>query len=147
MPNDLEDFLKRAAALRQRKAAEQKALDAESKRRAEASRARPYSNRRRERRTQLDQTGVDDAWDDHDEPILVAEIVEPGKQNSEFVSVPKATSKRDTSTGMGSRAASDSAARTRTPSADAKALVELLRAPGGIKQAFLMREILNRPKF
>ncbi len=132
MPNDLEEFLRQAAAKRQHKAMEQRA---EAERQTEQqTRSRPpaYSNVRAER--------VVDAvvYDDEDEePVMAIEVLDN-----------KYSSNRSASSSSPS-AATATAHSGQPPSqtSTAKEIREMLRRPNGVRQAFLLREILNRPNF
>jgi len=141
MPNDLEDFLKRAAQLRQQRAAEQRALANEEKERRNRSRRREYTDSRREREVNLEQAHYEDPWDiddQRDDPIMIAEVVDDSSSSK---------------TSTGSREDSwrdepmEKPEQQMPVSSDARQVLELLTRPGGIRQAFLMREILNRRDF
>ncbi|MEM9366538.1 MAG: hypothetical protein AAGD07_11125 [Planctomycetota bacterium] len=123
MSRDLEEFLRRAAELRQQKAAEEQS-------RAQPVRApRPYSDRTRERRQMAEQELAEDV-------VLAAEVVDESDAIvAETVDVSYARQKPDAMV-------SDSPAGS--PAAE---LIEMLKSPGGLQKAFLMREILDRPKF
>lgn len=147
MAGDLEDFLKRAAARRQAKVEQEEAQRNETKR--SSSRSRPeYTDSRRERETRE----VDDV-------PLTAELVEaedPLAQQRRRVAEAKrraAEAKQKSESRSKSKGHSDSAGRKekspqRSPSDPPPAihLLELLRSPDGIRTAFLLREILERPE-
>jgi len=139
MPNDLEDFLKRAAQLRQQKAAEQRAFAAEEKERQNRSRRREYTDSRREREVHLEQANYEDPWDidDHrEDPIMIAEVVDDSSDP------PRPTPPEESWRNQPKK-------QTQSPSAPSNAdqVLELLTRPGGLRQAFLMREVLNRREF
>jgi len=145
MAGDLEDFLRRAAQRRQQKAQQQKQQQAA----AAAARREPpqYSDRRTERVTRPVEL---------DEPVLTAQIVEDGSASQieamrrledakHANKLAKRKAKREQKESMASEAK-----RTNTGSESAgnpaEELVRLLRSPGGIQQAILLREILDRPE-
>ena len=153
MAGDLEEFLKRAAARRQAKTQQQEAAPPPQR---AAQRPTPqrsthvseYSDRRRERL-------VRDPSDS--EPILVAEIVQeapdPLAKRRQAIEEAKKEAARAEAEAAGRLAklqeargvsGKDNVALTFTGDARAD-LVRLLRQPGGIKQAILLREILDRP--
>ncbi len=156
MSGDLEDFLRRAAQRRQAKAAQQPAAP---------QRQRPqYSDRRTERV----------ARDVDAEPILTAEIVEddPNSFSARLRRVEEAkkaaakaqaeaanklaqvragrsrgsassSSQGSGNQGSGNQGSGTAVAMSGDPTQD---LLRLLRQPGGIRQAILLREILDRPE-
>lgn len=145
MADDLEDFLRRAAQRRKAKAAQggqQGNVGRQGNRNVGGppKRTRPeYSNRKTERLVR-----------DNDEEVLSAELVD------EDLTSRAAARKRQEST---RRAAADSkrSVRAQAPRQDAREssatpddateeLLDLLRRPGGIKQAILLKEILERPE-
>jgi len=140
MAGDLEDFLKRAAARRQNKPPQQQPAAGGATRQASQ-----YSDRSRERVVRQ----LDD-----DEPILVAEILdEPdamakrrkailaAKQEAARLQAEAATQLAKLRQDSG-ESSTPGLTFTGEPRAD---LIRLLRQPGGIKQAILLREILDRP--
>jgi hypothetical protein len=145
MAGDLEDFLRRAAQRRQQKAQQQKQQQAA----AAASRREPpqYSDRRSERVTRPVEL---------DEPVLTAEIIEDDAasriaamrrledaEHASKLAAQKAT--RESKRSKASGAKSQNAA-SRIAANPAEELIRLLRQPGGIQQAILLREILDRPE-
>jgi len=130
MNNELEEFLRQSAAIRQRKAIEQRSENERQRELESRSRPRPYTNSRLER--QVDSTFVDD--DDEDETVVGVEIINEG---------PSRDSKRGTT-----REPSVHENHGQTPKANtAEELRTMLSKPNGVRQAFLIREILNRPRF
>ena len=151
MSGDLEDFLRRAAARRQTKSGSQPQRANQPQPRAGAdhqgTRRREYTDRRQER--------VPQAADVADEPIT-AEIVsdeleslseqrrriEAAKERAEKIrqqtseKLPPAArssqSEVPTGTGFTGNAAED--------------LLRMLRHPSGLRQAILLREVLDRPE-
>lgn len=168
MGNELEDFLKRAAQRR----AEHVAVRGEQQERAKkqnqslAPRAPEYTDRNRERAASV----VDD-----DEEVYVAEVVpaelagspafssgtfsefHTGKE-TDSAAVDRAyqptssqvPSNYETRSGWGEPGSRENSQAYKQPQtagekATAGALLNLLKSPMGVKQAFLMREILDRP--
>jgi hypothetical protein len=137
MSGDLEDFLRRAAQRRQAKAAPQP-----------TSRQKPeYSNSRTERRVR----------DREADEVLVAEIVEDDPNSFAArlrrVEAAKLAAAKAEAELAPKRQASGTDKTTTAParavllSGDPrKDLRALLRQPGGIRQAILLREILDRPE-
>jgi len=138
MANDLEEFLKRAAAIRQQKAVEQRAEVAQERERATRSAPQPYTDRNRER--VVEAVEAEPHWVsephglDHlstrEEPILAVEVEERTH------SLPPSRSQ--------AHAAPPQSSSGQSVNAD---LLRLLSNPNGVKQAFLLKEILARPKF
>lgn len=149
MSKDLEDFLRQAAEQRQRKLAERRAT-AEQQEHNTRPRTRPYSNARRERDIDV-ASGYDDDLDDEvlDEQDLemidAAHVIDGDKVNrssmgassnsSAYSAMPEATIV-DPHHG-GTQASKPSSAEL---------LREMLRQPHGLRQAFLVREIIDRPR-
>ncbi|MCM2372064.1 hypothetical protein [Aporhodopirellula aestuarii] len=141
MPNDLEEFLRRAAAIRQQKSLE---IRAEAQRQAEQetrSRPRQYTSALHERRVDAAQFGYDD--EEEDEHVVGIEILEEETLEREL---------SDRSTGLapsehsaGIPHASGGPVKTRPSTASE--IRAMFQRPGGVRQAFLVREILNRPRF
>ena len=140
MSGDLEDFLRRAAQRRQAKAAQQQ--QSEPRRQAPQ-----YSNRRTERMVQVP---------DSDE-VLTAEIVEEdpnsfaarlrrveeAKQAAAKAEA-EAAKKLKRAKGPGrSKSSGAAVALTGNPTQN---LIKMLQHSGGIQQAILLREILDRPE-
>jgi hypothetical protein len=143
MAGDLEDFLRRAAQRRQQKAQQQK------QQQAAPTRGEPpqYSDRRTERITRPVEL---------DEPVLTAEIVEDdlsahiaqlhrAEQASHAAKQAKLKAQRSKlSSGKGK--AESRTAKAGSSGVPARDLIHLLRRPGGVQQAILLREILDRPE-
>ena len=132
MPNDLEEFLRQAAAMRQQKAMEQRA---EAERLAEQqsrSRTPAYSNARAER--VVDVVMYDD---EDEEPVMAVEVLDHTYSSS------RSASSNSPSATMVNADSGHSPSQTST----ASEIREMLRRPNGVRQAFLIREILNRPNF
>ncbi len=140
MSGDLEDFLRRAAQRRQAKAVEQPKAEAPVKR------APQYSDSRSERIARV----VDDA-----EEILTAEIVdddgtsiaarmlrlEEAKRAAGHAEQAAAAKMRKVR-GMLPRQQKTVKAITGNPVKD---LIAAMQRPGGVQQAILLKEILDRP--
>ena len=143
MSGDLEDFLRRAAQRRQEKAAEQQRPVAAKPPRPE------YSDRRRERVTR-----------DHDaDEILTAEVVSEPQESD-----PNSYANRMKRVAEAKRLAAEVEAEVAQESGNSKKknraeesplpmtgssvhdLLGMLRRPGGVQQAILLREILDRPE-
>ncbi|MCH1496025.1 MAG: hypothetical protein L7U72_12405 [Rubripirellula sp.] len=155
MSDDLEDFLARAAKRRAEKASQQR----EQELRGQTQRSRTavqsqYSNRKTERLVRLD--------DDEDE-ILEAEIVaeadsEKMTQRLDHakavspISPGQKTSGQKTHVLRSSRSPKSVESTGRALPAgesstgiNALELVQMLGRPGGVRQAFLLKEIIDRP--
>ena len=144
MSGDLEDFLRRAAQRRQAKAAQ-------ANQPAAAPRKRPqYSNSRTERVARTVET--DRATDE----VLVAEVVDHNSINkydrrktSTEQQQAKAVEKQAGTAAANSATDRSSSKRDAASAAlNSQAGIELLnalRSPGGVRQAILLREILDRP--
>jgi len=145
MAGDLEDFLRRAAVRRQQKAAQQQ----------QAPQRRPeqpqYSDSRTERVSR-------DRDREPEEPVLTAEIVADDPV-SHLAQLHRAEEAKRAAV-KAKRQAKKSAERNRQKQAKkgsgtpltqgstgkpAQDLVNLIKQPGGIQQAILLREILDRP--
>jgi hypothetical protein len=139
MSGDLEDFLRRAAQRRQAKAAQQQ---------PPPPRQRPqYSDRRTERIVRPVET----------DEILTAEIVEEDDPNSFQARMRRVQEAKRAAQKAQAEAAQKlkKIARARPKSSGvgpalsghpARDLVRMLQQPGGIQQAILLREILDRPE-
>ncbi len=137
MPNDLEEFLRRAAEIRQQKSLEQRAEAQRAAEQENRSRPRQYTNALSER--QVDAAQLD--YDDDDETVLGIEILE--EESRGFDS--NRTQPADNSHSAGiSHGHSKPAKRQTSTASELKAM---LARPDGVRQAFLIREILNRPRF
>lgn len=145
MAGDLEDFLRRAAQRRQQKAAQ-------AQPQPQPKRVPPqYSDSRTERIVRpvnLDDQGP------LDQPVLAAEIVDD--DSSLYAQRMQKVEDARRAAASAKRVADDLARRSsqKTPSAGSlgptgvpiQDLVNLLRQPGGIQQAILLREIFDRPE-
>jgi hypothetical protein len=142
MPNDLEDFLRRAAQRRQQKAAQEKQQAPQQRREPPQ-----YSDSRTERVARSVEP---------EEPVLVADIVEDPShsyaarlQQVEDAKRAAAQVQREakrTANQSAKKAAKQlrrTAAATGNPATD---LITLLKKPGGMQQAILLREIFDRPE-
>ena len=136
MSGDLEDFLRRAAQRRQAKAAQQQ---------QPAERQRPqYSDSRTERIVRATEP----------EEILEAEIVEedPDSFSARMRRLEEAKRDRLTDefwciTNAPDGSPADESSRDVVLSGNpARDLIKLIRQPGGLQQAILMREIFDRPE-
>ncbi len=139
MSGDLEDFLRRAAQRRQAKAAQQKPQP--------ASPPRPqYSNRRTERVVQAIEA----------EELLTAELVEDApnsfaarqrrlEESKKAAAEAEAAAAKSMQKVKRSRGKSQHAAVPLSGIA-AQDLARLLAHPAGLRQAILLREILDRPE-
>lgn len=148
MSGDLEDFLRRAAQRRQAKAAEERGASARPSGAGSGPRVRPeYSNSRTERVVSAG---------DADE-VLVAELVEEEVHDSiaermqRLEAAKRAAAEAESSLGRLRRGEHKPQSPTPTTTGPffsgdpARDLVKLLREPGGIRQAILLREIMDRP--
>ena len=140
MSGDLEDFLRRAAQRRQQKAAAQQQRSA-----APSGKRRPqYTNVRAERVVSPVET----------DEVLTAEIVEEEDSNSfaarmkRLEQAKKAAKEAESAVATAAKAGpSPSTVQALFTSANpADDLIALLRQPGGIQRAILLREILDRPQ-
>lgn len=139
MSGDLEEFLKRAAQRRRERAAQQQAQQPKPRQRPE------YTDRRAERAAyaQYDQE-IDDA-------PLMAEIVPdedaiaPVAQPPQPVESQPPKTQRPKSPERESGKDAPRAAGLPQPEITPEELMAWLREPAGLKQAILIREILDRP--
>ncbi|MGB0599412.1 MAG: hypothetical protein ACPGLY_22230 [Rubripirellula sp.] len=143
MSGDLEDFLRRAAQRRQAKAAQ-------ANQPAATPRQRPqYSNSRTERVTRTVETQATDE-------VVVAEVVDHHSTNQYDRRETRTERQRtDTAKKQAEAAATRSAAGKAPTKSDAASsalnsqagieLLAALRSPRGVRQAILLREILDRP--
>ena len=144
MAGDLEEFLKRAAERRA-----QKQQQAAGGKVAKPLRQRPeYSDARRERT-------IRKRADDH---IPVAEVVESENRSQPLAErrekIAKAKRKADQSRQQSKRhdqalvepAMLDDSSPSDSETSPAEELLRLLQQPNGIRQAFLLQEILQRPE-
>ncbi|MEM6471123.1 MAG: hypothetical protein AAF802_16305 [Planctomycetota bacterium] len=144
MPGDLEDFLKRAA---ERRAQKQGGAAGGQKPKQQSRPRSEYTDARRERQVRQPV----------EEAIPVAEVVEPvnplaEKQKRLAAAKAKAeAAKKKLEASKKSAAKKESSGTPQPPVAlqgsgtPAEQLLQMLRQPGGIQQAFLLREILERP--
>lgn len=141
MSGDLEDFLRRAAERRQAKAAQQQQA-------APAKRPRPqYSDRARERVTSVDQA----------DEILTAEIVSAPSPAEDAIAsrVRRVEEAKEVAAQIEADVAKKAKKLSKPASTApglalsgnmAEDLIRMLRKPGGIQQAILLREVLDRPE-
>ena len=160
MSGDLEDFLRRAAARRQTKTGGQPSQPNQPQQQGPAerpaTRRREYTNRHRER--------VPQATEVAEEPIA-AEIVsdeleslsdqrrriEAAKQRAENIRQqandtlpqPALSNQSGATTSTGATRPTGATMSTGNTAED---LLRMLRHPGGLRQAVLLREILDRPE-
>lgn len=137
MSGDLEDFLRRAAQRRQAKAAQQ---------RQPAARRQPpqYSDRKTERVARIPEDEVLTAEVDHDSNSIAARMqrLEDAKRAAKKAEA-EAAEKLKKAHGGRTRASLMTAETTGHPVHN---LIRTLQRPGGIQQAILLREILERPE-
>jgi hypothetical protein len=142
MSGDLEDFLRRAGQRRQAKADQQQ----QPPQRQPAQRQPPqYSDRRTERVAKIPEDEVLTAGIVEDDPNSFAARLqrkEEAKRAAKQVEA-EAAAKLKKSHGGRARSSLVSAAPSGHPAQD---LIRLLQQPGGIQQAILLREILDRPE-
>jgi hypothetical protein len=141
MSGDLEDFLRRAAQRRQAKAAQQS---------EPAPRRQPpqYSDRRTERLVQARDT----------DEVLTAEVVQDDSSSiaarmRRIEEAKKAAAKAEAEAAEKLAKARGKSIRSKSPSVavampenQTQSLIRMLRDSGGIRQAILLREILDRPE-
>ena len=143
MADNLEDFLRRAAQRRQEKAAQQAQTGGQPPKRQPPQ----YSDSRTERVTR---TVV------HDEPTIAAEIVEEqphpmAARMQQLEEAKQVAIKAQKEAQARAQQVKAKAARSKRPAEVAPSahpvheLLRTLRQPGGIQQAILLREILDRP--
>jgi hypothetical protein len=137
MSGDLEDFLRRAAQRRQAKAAQTQ---------QPPQRQRPqYSDHKTERVARIPEDEILTAEiveDDSNSFAARLQRVEEAKQAAKKAEA-AAAEKLKKAHGGRSRASIATAAPSGHPAQD---LIRMLQQPGGIQQAILLREILDRPK-
>ncbi|KAA5540658.1 hypothetical protein FYK55_19890 [Roseiconus nitratireducens] len=140
MAGDLEEFLKRAAERRAQKQQQQAGARPEPKRRSE------YTDSRRERQIRH--------YDDESIPVaeIVEEVnplaeqqrrVEEAKRKAEAAKRKLAEQKKKLRSSPQPQPSAKPVTLEGTP---ADQLLQMLRSPGGVRQAFLLREILDRPE-
>ncbi|EMI55504.1 hypothetical protein [Rhodopirellula sallentina] len=137
MPNDLEEFLRRAAEIRQQRSLEQRAEAQRIAEQEQRSRPRQYTDSRSERHVDAIHVDYDD--DEGDEPIIGIEILEDGGGKPSRSQADHRDSSSDTRY-------NSERSRSNT-SSTANEIKAMMRRPDGMRQAFLIREILNRPRF
>lgn len=137
MPNDLEEFLRRAAEIRQQRSLEQRAEAQRIAEQEQRSRPRQYTDSRSERH--VDAVHVDYDDDEDNEPVIGIEILDEGNAS--------ATSSQAQHRDSSSETRYDSERSHSNTSSTANEIKAMMRRPGGMRQAFLIREILNRPRF
>lgn len=148
MSKDLEDFLRQAAEMRQRKQAERRAEADQHRELQTRSQPSPYSNARRERAVD-DATGYyddveDEILDERDIEIIDAIHIDDDQANRSG----KTAADTPAAAMPDAKISSPEHANSRSSQSNAAvALKELIRKPDGLRQAFLIREILNRPRF
>ncbi len=144
MAGDLEDFLRRAAERRKAKAAQQQQQQPQQRRQpAPPRRPQPeYTDRRAERIVRPEP-----------EPVLVAEIVEDplAERRRKLAEAKKAAAKAQAEAAKKAKRSGAAAPRSSgaTPALTgdvAGDLIKILQHPGGLRQAILLREILDRPE-
>lgn len=146
MSGDLEDFLKRAAQRRQANASQQQ----QQQQSAASSRPkrREYTDSRKERLPQADQ-GEDL------EEVMLAEIV--GDHQTPLAEKQQETEAAKKRAAEAEAAAQQQAAKTQKSAGGAapasplgknpaEELRQMLKQPGGLRQAILLKEILDRPE-
>lgn len=147
MAGDLEDFLRRAAQRRQAKGAQNQPGQANAPTARPAAKKRPeYSNRKTERAVaarNADEILVAEIVEDDDKESIAARSkrLEKARQAAKSKSQSAAPS-RDTTSISPSPQPSRTVVLSGNPTHD---LLQWLRQPGGIQQAILLREILDRP--
>ncbi len=150
MSKDLEEFLRQAAEMRQRKTAHLRAEAEQAESQARA-RSRPYTDARRERSIDVEEGYYDDVddeiLDERDVEILDAVHLPDDEEGSR--GKPSTPSTISVKVAMPDAQIVDPhhVASPQTQPSPAHALRDLIRRPGGLRQAFLIREILNRPRY
>ncbi|TWU10967.1 hypothetical protein [Allorhodopirellula heiligendammensis] len=149
MSKDLEDFLRQAAEMRQRKQAQWRAEAEQQREQQTRSRPSPYSNANRERVVDT-ATGY---YDDDEDEILDERDIEM----IDAVHVDEDPNQRSHHATAGDPSSSPAMAeakigglsdrRRQSGPTPADALKEMIRKPDGLRQAFLLREVINRPRF
>ncbi len=146
MSGDLEDFLRRAAQRRQAAAPPAQAAPSPPRPRSE------YTNRQSERRT-----GHPRDEDDDDIPVAAIAIEDvpeedPYAMQRKRIAAAKAAAEVEAAklaakvAKIGQASGSSPAANYTSTGNLAEDLVRMLRTPGGIQQAILLREIIDRPE-
>ncbi|SMP50407.1 hypothetical protein SAMN06265222_10392 [Neorhodopirellula lusitana] len=139
--SELEAFLKHTASLRQRKTIEQR-VEASQQRERQERRPQHYTSANRERH--VDDSAARFGYDrvDPNEIIVNAEIVDSSDEIVEGIEVVPGRA------GRLEHLEADNTIRGRSkPTKTIEHLKQMLREPDGLRQAFLLREILERPRF
>lgn len=147
MSGDLEDFLRRAAQRRQAKAAQGQAAQGQTPR-GQAARSRPeYSNRKTERFVSADDADevlMAEVVEDHEDSISVRmQRLEAAKRTAAEAEAELARRKARRSLHSATHEVPAGIPSSGNPAQD---LLKLLRQPGGLQQAILLKEILDRPE-
>lgn len=142
MSGDLEDFLRRAAQRRQAKAAQERQQASAAEKRQPPQ----YSDRKRER--VVDAVIVDDVPEAElvqDDTNSLAARQRKLAESKKAAAEAEAAAKKRASSVRQSRRSQAAVAHVLSgnPSED---LLNLIKSPGGIRQAILLREILDRPE-
>ncbi len=155
MAGDLEDFLKRAASRRQAKAAQE--TQQAKKNAAGPARAREYTDSRRERTVRQSEDLIDDAITgeivDEIGPSLAEERLAMQQQKiaaakKKAAAIEAATAARRKKEGLPPKLekAAPVQAEGITLTGDLRQdVLRLMTSPVGLQQAFLLKEILDRP--
>lgn len=146
MSNELDDFLRQTAEIRQRKTIEQRSDAAFG----QDGRARSqYSDVRREREVRsfrFDDDEIEPEIVDDEDAIMAIEVDarDTTRLRSEDTKNPEHVhfEHGDHRANDGSRSVDAD-----SPTAAIEGLKAMLKSPNGMRQAFLLREILDRPKF
>ncbi len=142
MADDLEAFLKRAAELRREKAAALQQAADRTEQRSAAARPKPYSDRARERQPMrqpeaesdhFEPTPLIDRYEDEEVIVLSEASIVPNPDPIATPATPRAPI----------RVSTQPVARSRT----VDGLIKSLKSPEGLRQAFMVREILDRKHF
>lgn len=146
MSNELDDFLRHTAEIRQRKTIEQRsdaAFAYEGRARAQYSNAR---SEREVRSLQYDDDEIEPEILDGNEVMMAVEVDarDTTRLRSEDAKAPEHVHFEH-----GNHRANDGSNSVDTSSANVaiEGLKAMLKSPNGMRQAFLLREILDRPKF
>ncbi len=144
MAGDLEDFLRRAAQRRQAKAAQNRGGPADQAR----ARSRPeYTNRKTERLvtpSDADEVLLAEVVEDEADSITARmRRVEAAKEAAAKAELEAARKKSQRPSHGTAYEPNQGVGLSGDPAQD---LLKLLRQPGGIKQAILLKEILERPE-
>ena len=148
MSGDLEDFLRRAAQRRQAKAADSRGAQGQAGGSRPDAKSRPqYSNRKTERLVLADEA----------DEVLMAEVVE-GHEDSISLRMQRLEAAKRAAAEAEAELARRKAKRSSQSTTfevrggipfsgnPVQDLLKLLRQPGGVQQAILLKEILDRPE-